>query len=72
MFFFAKVDDGFEISGKGRAVAHTQPTSLLKGECIVARDNFDLRKPDGTSFRTYFIGSEFHERPRKGSAANIL
>jgi len=72
MFFFAIVEDVFEISGKGFAVAHTQPTSLPKGECITARDYFVFRKSDGTSLRTDYIGIEFHERPEKGSAAYIL
>ena len=72
MFFFAKVEDVFEIPGKGCAVAHTYPTSLPKGECITARDYFVFRRPDGTLLRTDYNGVEVWKRDGKDSAAYIL
>ena len=72
MFLFAKVEDVFEVSGKGCAVIHTPPARLPDGASITGRDYFVFRRLDGSSLRTDYTGIEFYERPGKGSAAAIM
>jgi hypothetical protein len=55
--FFSKVDETFEIAGRGCVVVPTVPRASLEFR-LRAKDSIQLRTPDGRVLDTYIAGIE--------------
>jgi translation elongation factor EF-Tu-like GTPase len=63
MTFFSKVEDVFQISGRGCVVVPAIPRSSLDFQ-LHTRDSIQLRNPDGRILDTYIAGIEILCGPR--------
>jgi translation elongation factor EF-Tu-like GTPase len=71
MLFLSKVEDVFQISGRGCVVVPAIPRSSLDFQ-LDANDSIQLRNPDGRVLHTYIAGIEILCSPKVDRMAFLL
>jgi hypothetical protein len=72
MKFLCKVEEVFEIEGRGCALTPGISETTPPGIKIQKRDPIQLRRPDGSVVRTHIHAVEFLDGPNKRSCVPVL